>query len=98
MVDPLYYVDDAVARKIQALINGEPYDLSAATIDVWNPSDSQVVTSGVMTRVGSRASFLIPTSAILVAGTFKVEYTLTFANSQGALSFHEVFDVLARFP
>ena len=98
MADPKYYVGSTVARKVQGLIKGEPFDLSAAVIDAWDPADAQVVTAGIMTRVGSRASFLIPASAILVAGIFKVEFTLTFSNNQGVLHFQENFTILARFP
>ncbi|MFQ6027403.1 MAG: hypothetical protein ACE5Q6_07920 [Dehalococcoidia bacterium] len=98
MADPTYYTGDAVNRSIQAKINGQPYDISSATIDVWNPSDTQVVTGAAMILAGSRATYQIGGSNTGNAGTYKVEFTVTFANSQGQLSFQETFSVAARYP
>ena len=98
MPDPTYYTGDAVNRSIQARINGAPYDISAATIDVWNPADTQVVTGASMTVAGSRATYQVAGASTGSAGTYKVEYTVTFANSQGQLSFQETFTVNVRYP
>jgi len=51
-----------------------------------------------MTLAGSRATYQIAGANTANAGTYKVEFTVTFANSQGQLSFQETFAVAARYP
>lgn len=98
MADPTYYVASEVNRAIEAKINGKPYDISSATISVWDPSDNLHLNAVSMTVVGSRATYQIDTAEIDEVGTWKVEYAVTFANSQGLLHFQETFAVVARYP
>lgn len=98
MADPKYYVGSAVNRAVIGKVLGKPSDLTSGTITVWNPSDTEVVTDAAMTIAGPRATYQIATTAILVAGTFKVEIVLVFANSQGTLLYQETFAVLAVYP
>ena len=98
MADPKYYTGDDVNRRIRALIRGKPHQVSSATISVWNPSDSQVVSDQGMTVVGTDVTYQISGAVITVAGTYKVEADVVFANNQGTLSHQETFVVTARFP
>jgi hypothetical protein len=98
LADPLYYVGDAVNIRLQALEDGAPYAIASGTIDVWNPSDTKVVTAQAVAVAGTRATYQIPTSANVTAGVHKVEVQLTYANSLGPLTFHKTYTLLAVYP
>lgn len=98
MADPTYYVGSEVNRAIKAVINGKEYPIDSATISVWDPSDNNHLNAVAMTVAGTRATYQIDTAEIDETGTWKVEYAVTFGNSQGLLHFQETFTVSARYP
>lgn len=98
MADPIYYVGSEVNRAILAKQNGKPYEISSATISLWDPSDTLHLNAVAMAVAGTRATYQIDTAEIDVTGTWKIEYAVTFANSQGLLHFQETIPVVARYP
>lgn len=98
MADPTYYVGSTVNRAIEARINGKPYSISSATLSLWDPVGNNHLNAVSMTVAGTRATYQIATSQIDAAGDWKVEYAVTFDNSQGLLHFQETFSVSARYP
>lgn len=98
MADPTYYVGSAVNRAIEAKINGKPYPIDSAIITVWDPADNVHINAAAMTIAGTKATYQIAAAQIDETGTWKVEYAVTFDNSQGLLHFQETFMVSARYP
>jgi hypothetical protein len=102
MADPTYYVGSAINRAIEARINGKPYPISSATLSLWDPGGVNHLNAVSMTIAGTRATYQIAGSQIDAVGTastpWKVEYAVTFANSQGLLHFQETLIVKARYP
>jgi len=96
LADPTYLTGDEVNRAYEAQINGKAYTISSATISVWNPAGTKIINGVSMTIAGTRATYQISGANTGTAGTYTVEVDVTFANSQGQLSFSETFVVTAR--
>jgi len=90
------FTDDNANLRVRAFLDGKSYGIDSATVDVWNPSDSQVVTAGTAAISGNEASYLVATSVLSAAGTYTYEFHVTFANNQGVLTFQGTFEVTAR--
>ena len=95
MADPAYFTGTAVNRAYRAKLNGKPYSLASGIISVWQPDDVKAVNGASMAIAGDLATYQIATSVQDQAGTYTVQATLVYANSQGTLLFEETYAVTA---
>ena len=95
---PDIVVGDNKNLAIEATVNGKPYQISSATVSVWDTGDTKDVNAASMTPSGTKATYQVATSVNDAAGTYKVTYYVVFANSQGTLSLKDTYTVVADNP
>ena len=93
-----YYTSDNVPIGIKAFKEGSSINITSATVDIWNPSNTKIVSAASMTVSDNEAAYQVVIEDTNTDGTFKYEITAVLSGGDGTRSYQGTFIINARYP